>query len=84
MTQLGILLDTFNGVSVAYIMGLANSLLALLFAFGVHISNDQRSAIAAFLNVALVLTAHIAHAQAKRDHATVVVAEQRSTSAEAA
>lgn len=84
MSQLGALLDTFNGVTIAYVMGLSNALLALMFAFGVHISNDQRSAIAAFLNVSLVLIAHVAHAQAKRSHPPVIVETVRSTSAETA
>lgn len=59
-------IDALNGVSVAYAVGLTNSLLALLFAFGFRITSDQRAAIVGFVNAALVFTAHIAHAQAAK------------------
>lgn len=47
-------------------MGLVNASMAMLFAFGIHISQDQRGAVTAFVNAALVLMAHTAHSQAKR------------------
>jgi hypothetical protein len=71
------LIDSLNGVSVAYAIGLTNALLALLFSFGVNVSQDQRTAIVAFVNAALIFTAHLAHAQTKRqtEHEAELAAE---------
>lgn len=60
------LIDSLNGVTVAYVIGMTNALLALLFTFGVQITSDQRSALTGFVNAALVLVAHVSHASARR------------------
>lgn len=60
------MIASLNGVAVAYFVGVTNALLALLFSFGVNVSDDQRTAVVSFVNAALVLTAHLAHTQAKR------------------
>ena len=62
-------IDSMNGVTIAYAMGLVNALLGLIFAFGVTVTQDQRSYIVATINAALVFIAHVSHAQAKRDTA---------------
>ncbi|HJR05016.1 MAG TPA: hypothetical protein VKA83_25465, partial [Methylomirabilota bacterium] len=56
---------TANGVSLAYAMGFVNALMALLFSFGVNITDDQRSAIVGLVNAGLVLVAHVAYSHAK-------------------
>jgi len=50
-----------NGISLAYMMGVANTGLACLVAFGVHLSDSQTGALTAFLNAVLVLTVHLSH-----------------------
>ena len=62
-------IDNLNGVVVAYAVGATNALLALLFSFGVNVSDDQRSAIVGFVNAALVLTAHLSHTTAQKTQA---------------
>lgn len=52
---------TLNGISMAYVMGFLNAALALLLAFGAHITVVQQGAIVVFLNSGLVLIAHVAH-----------------------
>lgn len=54
-------LDSLNGITIAYAMGLVNALLGLLFSFGVTLNNDQRSYIVAAINAALVFVAHVSH-----------------------
>lgn len=51
----------FNGITMAYAMGLVNSLLAVLLAFGVTLSDQQTAAIVGFTNAALVILAHVGH-----------------------
>lgn len=63
------LIDNMNGVAVAYAVGATNALMAMLFSFGVNVTDDQRSAIVGFVNAALVLTAHLSHAQAQKTQA---------------
>lgn len=61
------LIDSLNGVTIAYAMGVVNAALAMLFAFGVSMTQDQRGYVSAFVNAALVLVAHVSHSQAKRN-----------------
>ncbi len=68
--RFAVFLDTMNGVSMAYTIGLVNALLSLLLAFGVSLDSDQRAALVSFVNAALVLTAHVAHAMANRQAET--------------
>ena len=74
------LAKNFNGITMAYVMGLANALLSVLLAFGVTMSLQQQSAVVAFVNAFLVILAHFGHrlgeaqqvtAQAEPVHATV-------------
>lgn len=50
-----------NGISIAYMMGLANSALALLSAFGVNLTEEQQAAITGFVNAFLVVIVHVSH-----------------------
>lgn len=52
---------TMNGISVAYLMGFVNATLATVAAFGVHLDDVQRVAVAGLVNTALVLGIHLAH-----------------------
>lgn len=52
---------TFNGITIAYVMGLVNALLALLLAFGLTITPAEQGSIVAFVNAALVLVTHAGH-----------------------
>ncbi len=54
-----------NGVTVAYVIGLANAVLALVVAFGVNLTETQQGTITALVNAFLVLVAHASYAQAK-------------------
>lgn len=54
-------LDSLNGITIAYAMGLVNALLGLVLSFGVTLSADQRSYIVAAINAALVFVAHVSH-----------------------
>jgi hypothetical protein len=50
-----------NGISIAYVMGIVNSLLACLLAFGVHLTDQQIASLAALVNAGLILAVHIGH-----------------------
>jgi len=50
-----------NGITIAYVMGLTNAVLACLLAFGVHLTDVQVGAIATLVNAALVLAIHVGH-----------------------
>ncbi len=54
-----------NGVTVAYVMGLANAALALVVSFGVNLTETQQGTITALVNALLILVAHASYAQAK-------------------
>lgn len=55
------LAQNFNGITMAYVMGLVNALLGLLLAFGVNLSETQQGAIIAFVNAAMIVMAHMGH-----------------------
>lgn len=61
MTMIKSLTANFNGITMAYAMGLVNALLAVLLAFGVTLSDQQTAAIVGFTNAALVILAHVGH-----------------------
>lgn len=50
-----------NGISVAYLMGVVNAVLAAMVAFGVHLNDSQQVAVAGLVNAALILGIHLAH-----------------------
>lgn len=52
---------TLNGISIAYVMGLVNALLACLLAFGVHLTDQEIAALATLINAAMVLAVHMGH-----------------------
>lgn len=64
-------LGQINGVGMALGYALVNSSLALLIAFGVHMTKDEIAAILAFLNNAMVLAAYLAHTGAKHTQPTI-------------
>lgn len=51
----------FNGITMAYAMGLVNALLGVLIAFGVTITDQQAAAIIGFVNAAMIVAAHVGH-----------------------
>lgn len=52
---------SMNGISVAYLMGFTNAVLAAVAAFGVNLNDTQRVAVGALVNAALILGIHLAH-----------------------
>ena len=52
---------SLNGITIAYAMGIVNAALALAVSFGVHLSSVQQGYLAAILNGAMVLMAHVSH-----------------------
>mgnify|MGYP001613227331 CR=1 FL=1 len=70
---MGSKLGNINGVAVALAYTVVNSALAVLIAFGLHLSPAETGAILAFVNNAGVLIAYVAHNSAKRS-ATVIPA----------
>lgn len=50
-----------NGISIAYVMGVANALFACLVAFGVTLTTDEIATMGVLLNATLVLAAHVGH-----------------------
>lgn len=52
---------TMNGITVAYMMGVVNALLATLLSFGVDLNTVQQASIATLVNASLVLAVHLAH-----------------------
>ncbi len=70
----------FNGITIAYAMGLVNSLLAVLTSFGVPLKPGQQAAVTAFVNAALIVLAHVGHRvgeQHERDVLSNGAAEKR-------
>ncbi len=62
---MGSKLGSINGVAVALAYAAINSALALLIAFGLHLTQAETGGILAFVNNALVLVAYISHNAAK-------------------
>lgn len=52
---------TMNGITVAYMMGLVNAVLATLLAFGVNITVGEQAALAGLVNASLILAVHLSH-----------------------
>jgi purine-cytosine permease-like protein len=50
-----------NGISIAYVIGLVNAIMAVVNAFGLNMNETQRVAVVALGNAALVLAIHLAH-----------------------
>lgn len=50
-----------NGISIAYVMGFVNALLACLLAFGVHLSDTEIASVAGLINAGMVLAVHFGH-----------------------
>lgn len=50
-----------NGISIAYLLGLTNAVLAVVAAFGVGLNATQRVAIVGLVNAVLILAVHLAH-----------------------
>lgn len=53
--------QTLNGISIAYVMGVANAGFALLTAYGLTLTQSETAATLAFLNAVLILASHFAH-----------------------
>lgn len=51
----------FNGISIAYVIGLVNALMAVAMSFGINLNDTQRAAIVGLVNASLVLAIHLAH-----------------------
>jgi len=52
---------TLNGITIAYLMGLVNAMMAMLLAFGLKMTPEEQASIVAFFNAALVAVAHLTH-----------------------
>lgn len=52
---------TLNGISIAYVIGLVNAIMAAVNAFGLNLNDTQRVAIVGLVNAALVLAIHLSH-----------------------
>lgn len=52
---------TFNGISIAYVLGLVNAVMACVNAFGLDLNETQRVAVVGLVNAALILAVHMAH-----------------------
>ena len=50
-----------NGITIAYVMGVANALFALMLAYGVHLTDAEIASTLAFINTVLVLAVHVGH-----------------------
>jgi len=64
----------FNGITMAYLMGLVNALLALLLAFGVPLTDTQDAAIVSFANAAMIVVAHLGHRLGEQTQANYAAA----------
>ena len=51
----------FNGISIAYMIGLVNACMAVAMAFGLALNDTQQAAIVGLVNAALVLAVHLGH-----------------------
>jgi hypothetical protein len=60
-----------NGVAIALTYAVVNSVLAVLLAFGITLTQDESAAVLAFVNNALVLVAYVAHVGAKHTKAVI-------------
>jgi hypothetical protein len=52
---------TFNGISIAYVLGFVNAVMAVINAFGLNLNETQRVAVVGLVNAALILAVHMAH-----------------------
>lgn len=52
---------SMNGITIAYVMGFVNAVLAAVAAFGVNLSPQETAALAGLLNAGLVLAVHVGH-----------------------
>lgn len=50
-----------NGLTLAYVIALVNALLALMDAFGLHLTANQQVAVAGFVNASVVVAARVLH-----------------------
>ncbi len=50
-----------NGISVAYVMGVANALFDVLLSFGVSLDDHEIASIQALLNAMLIAAVHFGH-----------------------
>ncbi len=53
--------ETFNGITIAYVMGFVNAVLACVCSFGVSLSPTQQGSIVALVNAGLILCVHMGH-----------------------
>lgn len=52
---------TFNGISIAYVMGFVNAVFACLLAFGITLTDAQIASVSALINAAMILAVHFGH-----------------------
>jgi hypothetical protein len=52
---------TMNGITIAYVMGLVNAVLAAVAAWGVPLTPQETATTATLVNAGLVLAIHIGH-----------------------
>lgn len=50
-----------NGISIAYIMGVANAAFACLVAYGITLTDAEIGSTMILLNAVLILVAHVGH-----------------------
>ena len=50
-----------NGISIAYVMGVANAAFACLISFGITLTPEEVGSITALLNAVLILAVHFGH-----------------------
>lgn len=61
MPMVKALVQNFNGITMAYVMGFVNAALALLIAFGIHFNDQQQGAVITFVNAAMIVAVHLGH-----------------------
>lgn len=54
-----------NGITIAYVMGVANTTLDLVVSFGVNLTHYQEGLILALVNGLFIIVAHASYHQAK-------------------
>lgn len=52
---------SFNGITIAYLMGMVNAFMGVLIAFGVPLTDQENAAIVGFVNAAMIAVIHMAH-----------------------
>lgn len=52
---------TMNGISIAYVLGFVNAVLAAINAFGLNLNDTQRVAVVGLVNAGMVLAIHLSH-----------------------